>query len=149
MRMPESSPRRIEHRDLGLSIGELVEGLAALVVAVSVFLPWFGVLIGPFGVSATGVKDHPYLYVALVLSLIELAVLATGMRTGGLGKLSLRRELLLAEINVLTLAIVVLAFVAKGNGLAGWRLGAWMAVGAAGAGAVASLVVARFARARV
>jgi len=143
MRTPDSLPRQSTDHDLGLSFSELVEGLVALVVAVSVFLPWFGVPIGPIGVSVTGVKDHPYLSVALVLCLIELAVLAAGMRVGRLGRLPARREILLAEINVLTLAVVVSAFVAKGSALAGWRFGAWMALGAAGAGALFSLAAAR------
>jgi hypothetical protein len=143
VRTPESLPKRNE-QDPGRFFGEVTEGLAALVVAVSVFVPWFGVSIGPIGVSVTGAKDHPYLYVAVVLSLIELAVLAAGLREGGgSGRLPVRRELLVAGISVLTLAIVVFAFASKGSALAGWRFGAWMALGAAGTGALVSAAVAR------
>ena len=70
------------------SFDDIVTALAALVLAVSVFFPWFqatvqimrtsmqGQLISPKG-TISGIALHQYLWAVVALALLEFAVLAT------------------------------------------------------------------------
>jgi len=127
-------------RGPGWSLSDLAAGLGAVVLAIALFLPWFGVAIGPVGVTVTGVEQHDYLYVVLALCIVELVYLVATARWAGVAeRIPVHREALLAEINVLNLAIVVAAFFDTGGGGAGWRYGAVVALVAAGVAALTKL----------
>jgi hypothetical protein len=131
------------------SFGDVVTALASAAAIVSLFLPWFGVSLGWVGVTASGLKVHGYLWVVLVLNAAELLLIAGSVRSHGLSdRLPAAREAVLAELSLLSLAIVVVAFFAKEGAGVGWRYGAVVALAAAAVGALATLGAALSRRAR-
>ena len=136
MRRPEAraAPR-------GIAPGEFLAALASVALVVSVFLPWFGVDLGPIGVSASGLKVHDYLWIVVVLSAAELLLLA---RTGGAAsdRSRVSRQAVVAELAFLNLVIVLVAFFTKGASDAVWRDGAVLGIAAAALGALGALLQA-------
>jgi hypothetical protein len=125
-----------------LSGTDVISALMGVVISVSLFLPWYGVAVGTVGVTASGLKVHPYLWVAFALCLVQLGSLAVAARAPATRVLApVHREALLAELNVLTLALVGVAFFAKGSAAAGWHEGAVVALAAAGFGTLVKLAV--------
>lgn len=119
--------------------GELVALLAAAVVAVSLFLPWYGIAVGSVGVTASGLAVHSYLWVAFALCIalvlyVALALLAPAVAVA----VPAHPAAIVAELQLLTLALVVVGFFAKAPA-AGWCYGSVMAVAAAGAGTAVGL----------
>jgi hypothetical protein len=136
------------------SAGDMIMALAALVLAISVFVPWFnatimsrgqnlnGYLINPPG-TVSGIAVHRFLWVAFGLALLQFGVLAVHYapfrRAVGLPGY---RQVLVVASGLSCIAVLV-AFAMKpgtwyggndlGGGLyivVGWSYGAKVAVGA-------------------
>ncbi|HXR54202.1 MAG TPA: hypothetical protein VN793_04050 [Acidimicrobiales bacterium] len=128
---------------------DLVAGVASLVLFISLFLPWYGVSIAGFGVTVDGLTGHGYLYLPLILCLVELAYLVAiaGMPEIR-GRIPVPHEMLLAGINIINLVIVVIAFLDKGAGGVGWRFGAFVGLVAAVVAAAPKLAISLSSRVR-
>jgi hypothetical protein len=117
-----------------------VIGVAAVVLFISLFLPWYGVSIGFASVTASGLTAHGYLYIVLILLLAEIAYLAA--RAGwdqARSKVPIPHHQLLLVINGINLVLVVIAFLDKGPSGVGWRFGAFVGLVAAVVAAVPKL----------
>jgi hypothetical protein len=136
------------------SANDFIIALAALVLAVSVFVPWFqatvktrdpevsGVLIQPPG-TATGIGVHGFLWAAFGLALLQFAVLAARYFPGRPVRLPAHRQFLLVTSALSFIAIGVgvvikpsawFGTIDLGPGLSlviGWTYGAVVALGAA------------------
>jgi len=99
---------------------DLVAGVATLVLFIALFLPWYGVSIGPISVTADGTA-HGYMDIML-------------------------HDLLLTGINAVNLVLVVIAFLDKSG--AGWRFGAFVGLIAAIVAALPKVALSLSAKAR-
>jgi hypothetical protein len=109
-----------------------VIGVAAVVLFISLFLPWYGVSVGLGSFTADGLTAHGYLYIVLILLLGEIGYLAARagwhqVRT----KAPLPHHQILLIVNVINLVLVVIAFLDKGPSGIGWRFGAFVGLAAA------------------
>jgi hypothetical protein len=148
---PEATVRRWDRNDS-------VIGLALVVLAISVFLPWFTVTAHIFSPAQTvsdtwnGPRAHGYLWGAFALALIGLVVLMARDAIGRIpGNLPSARQLLVGTSG-LALALTVLAIATKPASYAtnapvfqqyfhltvviGWSYGGFVAVVAAAAALV-------------
>jgi hypothetical protein len=135
-----------------LSGSNQIVGVAAVVLFVSLFMPWFGASLGYAGitVSVDGLW-HGYMYITLFAALAILSYLIAGL---GLDVLPFRlqpgaSEFLLAGIAALNLLLVIISFVSRPI-LTSWQFGAYVgliaaiaAVAAPGASAIISAQRAR------
>ena len=128
---------------------DLVAGVATVVLFIALFLPWFGVTIGPIGLSVDGLTYHGYLYLVLILCIVEVAYLVA---IAGLphirGQVPGPHEMLLATINVINLVLVLIAFLDKGASGIGWRYGAVIGLIAAIVAAAPKFAISLSARIR-
>ncbi|MGH9007907.1 MAG: zinc ribbon domain-containing protein [Acidimicrobiales bacterium] len=131
------------------STTDLVAGVATLVMFISLFLPWFGVSLGPVGITVDGLTAHGYLYIPLILALVEIGYLVTiaGMPEIR-GRVPVPHEMLLAVINIVSLVLVLIGFLDKGGSGIGWRFGAFVALIAAAVAAAPKLAVSLSGRVR-
>jgi hypothetical protein len=109
-----------------------VIGVAAVVLFISLFLPWYGVSIGIGSLTADGLTAHGYLYIVLILLLGEIGYLAA--RAGWdqvRAKVPVPHQQLLLIVNAVNLVLVVIAFLDKGPSGVGWRFGAFVGLAAA------------------
>jgi len=109
-----------------------VTGVAAVVLFISLFLPWYGVSVGLGSFTADGLTAHGYLYIVLILLLGEIGYLAA--RAGWdqvRAKVPVPHHQLLLIVNVVNLVLVVIAFLDKGPSGVGWRFGAFVGLVAA------------------
>ncbi len=128
---------------------DLVAGVATLVLFVSLFLPWFGVSIGPIGIQVDGLTAHSYLYLVLILALVEMGYLvAIAGMPDVRGRVPIPHEHLLTTINIINLVLVVIAFSDKGPSGIGWRFGAIVGLIAAFVAAAPKLATSLSGRAR-
>ena len=103
-----------------------------MVLFISLFLPWFGVSLGPIGLQVDGLTGHGYLYLVLILAVFEMAYLVAIAGVPDVRRrLQIPHEQLLTVINVINLFIVVIAFLDKGPSGIGWRFGAFVGLIAA------------------
>jgi hypothetical protein len=128
---------------------DLVSGVASVVVLVALFLPWFGVSLGVVGLTVNGLTAHGYLYLVLVVGLVELGYLAMSaglpeVRT----KLPLSHEAFMSTLNTVNLVIVLIAFANKGPAGIGWRYGAFLALVAALVAALPKVAISLSGRVR-
>ena len=125
---------------------DLVAGVATLVLFISLFLPWYGVSIGPISVTADATA-HGYMYIPLILCLVELAYL---VGIAGMPELRSRlpvpHDLFLTGVNGINLVLVVIAFLDKSG--AGWRFGAFVGLVAALVAALPKVALSLSARVR-
>jgi hypothetical protein len=120
--------------------------VATLVLFIALFLPWYGVSIGPISVTADATA-HGYMDIVLVLCLVELAYLVAIAGLPELrGRLPLPHDVLLTGINAVNLVLVVIAFFDKSG--AGWRFGAFVGLVAAIVAALPKVALSLSARAR-
>jgi hypothetical protein len=128
---------------------DVVAGVATLVVVVALFLPWFGVSLGVVGLTVSGLTAHGYLYLVLILGLVELGYLVS---VAGLpevrAKLPLPHETFLTTLNAINLVIVLIAFANKGPSGIGWRFGAFVALVAAVVAALPKVAISLSGRVR-
>jgi len=109
-----------------------VIGVAAVVLFISLFLPWYGISIGIASFTADGLTAHGYLYIVLILLLGEIGYLAA--RAGWeqvRSRVPIAHHQLLLVVNIINLVLVVIAFLDKGGSGVGWRFGAFVALVAA------------------
>jgi hypothetical protein len=109
-----------------------VIGVAAVVLLISLFLPWYGINVGIGSLTADGLTAHGYLYIVLILLLGEIGYLAA--RAGWeqvRGKVPVPHQQLLLIVNTVNLVLVVIAFLDKGPSGIGWRFGAFVGLVAA------------------
>jgi hypothetical protein len=109
-----------------------VIGVAAVVLLISLFLPWYGINVGIGSLTADGLTAHGYLYIVLILLLGEIGYLAA--RAGWeqvRGKVPVPHQQLLLIVNAVNLVLVVIAFLDKGPSGIGWRFGAFVGLVAA------------------
>jgi hypothetical protein len=116
------------------------------VLFISLFLPWYGVSIGPISITADATA-HGYMYIPLILCIAELAYL---VGIAGLpelrGRLPLPHDTFLTAINTINLVMVVIGFLDKSG--AGWRFGAFVGLVAALVAALPKVALSLMARAR-
>ncbi len=126
---------------------DFVAGVATLVLFISLFLPWYGVSIGPISVTADATA-HGYMYIPLILCLVELAYLVGIAGLPDLrSRLPVPHDMFLTGINAVNLVFVVIAFTAGKDG-AGWRFGAFVGLVAALVAALPKVALSLSARAR-
>ena len=131
------------------STTDLVAGVATLVLFISLFLPWFGVSVGPIGITVDGLTAHGYLYLVLILALVEMGYLVAIAGMPDIrGRVPVPHEQLLTVINIINLVIVVIAFLDKGASGVGWRFGAFVGLVAAIVAAAPKLAVSLSGRVR-
>jgi hypothetical protein len=120
--------------------------VATLVLFIALFLPWYGVSIGPISVTADATA-HGYMYIPLILCLVELVYL---VGIAGLPDLRHRlpvpHDLFLTAINAVNLVLVVIAFFDKSG--AGWRFGAFVGLIAAIVAALPKVALSMSAKVR-
>jgi len=117
-----------------------VVGVAAVVLFISLFLPWYGISVGIGSFTADGLTAHGYLYIVLILLLVEIGYLAA--RAGWeqvRSKVPVAHSQVLLIINAVNLVLVVVAFLNKGPSGIGWRFGAFVGLAAAIVAAVPKL----------
>jgi len=128
---------------------DLVSGVATLILFIALFLPWFGVSLGVIGLTVSGLTAHGYLYVVLILCIVELGYLAV---IAGMPEIRSRipvpHELLLTVINAINLVIVLIAFLDKGASGIGWRFGAFVGLIAAVVAALPKVAISLSGRVR-
>ncbi len=117
-----------------------VTGAGALVLFISLFLPWFSVSAG-FGnftasSSADALTAHGYLYLVLLLTLAMLGYLIARAGLRDLPALPVTGDQLLAAAAAVNLLLVLLAFAVKPGGgsslvKVGWGFGAFIGLAAA------------------
>jgi hypothetical protein len=129
-----------------------VVGLAAIVLLVSLFMPWFGASVAYTGltISVDGLW-HGYMYITLFAALAILIYLIAGL---ALDVLPFRlpsgaAEFMLAGVAALNLLLVIISF-ANRPGLTTWQYGAFVgliaAIAAVAAPAGSAIISAQRAR---
>jgi hypothetical protein len=117
-----------------------VTGAAALVLLISLFLPWFSVsaAFGNFTASssADALTAHGYLYLVLLLTLAMLGYLIARAGLRDLPALPVSGDQLLAAAAAVNLLLVLLAFAVKPGGgsslvKVSWGFGAFIGLAAA------------------
>ncbi len=58
-----------------LTVADRITGCAAIVLFISLFLPWFGVDIGGFDYSNSGLSAHGFLYLTLIITIVLIGYL--------------------------------------------------------------------------
>jgi hypothetical protein len=117
-----------------------IAGISSIVILIALFLPWFGVSAGGLGVTASGLTSHGYLYIVMVVVILQVVYL---LARAGWDKMpsevsNYHRPIILIS-TLVDLVIVALAFALKpGTGTAaslgvhiGWRFGAFVGLAAA------------------
>jgi hypothetical protein len=128
---------------------DFVAGVATLVLFISLFLPWFGVSVGPIGIEVDGLTAHGYLYLVLILAAVEIVyLLAIAGMPEVRGRMPVPHETLLAAINIINVIIVLTAFLDKGASGIGWRFGAFVGLIAAIIAAAPKLAISLSGRVR-
>jgi hypothetical protein len=128
---------------------DLVAGVATRVLFISLFLPWYGVSVGPIGLTVDGLTGHGYLYLVLILALVEMGYLVAIAGMPDIrSRVPVPHEHLLTVINVINLVIVVIAFLDKGASGIGWRFGAFVGLIAAIVAAAPKLALSLKGRVR-
>jgi hypothetical protein len=129
-----------------------IVAVAAVVLLVSLFMPWFGASVGYTGItiSVDGLW-HGYMYLALFAALAVLIYVIGGL---GLDVLPFRLqsgpgEFALASVAALNLLLVIISFTAR-PGMTSWQYGAYVgliaAVAAVAAPAGSAIISAQRAR---
>ena len=57
------------------SLADRIAGVATVVLFISLFLAWFGITVIGITVTASGVSAHGYLYIVMVICILEIAYL--------------------------------------------------------------------------
>ena len=118
------------------SRNDQITGVATVVLFIALFLPWFGVRVGPVDVTASGLSAHGYLYIVLILCLALTGYLfiRAGMAEIS-SKVPVGHELLVMVVTAVNVVLVLIAFLFKPSGAGivhfGWRFGSFVALVAA------------------
>lgn len=115
-----------------LSTADRISGVATLVLFISLFLPWFGVTILFVSATASGLSAHGYLYIALILSVAVLGVMALRPVEPALLKLPFGHDALMLFATVVNFVLVLIGFLSKpGGAIVDWEWGSFVALAAA------------------
>jgi hypothetical protein len=115
------------------SLADRIAGVATVVLFVSLFLSWFGITVIGITVTASGVSAHGYLYIVMVVCILEIAYLVL---RAGWDELPISANLphltVMMAATIVNLVLVFIGFIFKpgGSGV-GWQFGAFLALIAA------------------
>jgi len=106
-----------------------IAGIATVVLFISLFLAWFGVSIIGVTITASGVSAHGFLYIVMILCLLEVAYLVLRAGWGEIPGLNVPHLTVMLVVTLVNLVLVFIAFVDKpgGSGV-GWQFGAFLAL---------------------
>jgi hypothetical protein len=123
--------------------GDIVGAAATFVLFIALFLPWFSVSIGGYGIpglSESALGADGWMYLVLILSLVILGYLVARAMWDGL-RLPLPHWQALVGVTGLDLLLTLICFITKPSGTT-WSFGAYVGLLAA-LGAVAGAVIRR------
>jgi len=115
------------------SLADRIAGVATIVLFISLFLSWFGITVIGITVTASGVSAHGYLYIVMVICILEIAYLVL---RAGWDELPISANLphltVMMVATIVNLVLVFIGFIFKpgGSGV-GWQFGAFLALIAA------------------
>ena len=115
------------------SLADRIAGVASIVLFISLFLSWFGVSVIGITVTASGVSAHGFLYIVMIICILEVAYLVL---RAGWDRLPISTNIphlsVMMVATIVNLVLVFIAFVDKpgGSGV-GWEFGAFLALIAA------------------
>jgi hypothetical protein len=115
------------------SLADRIAGVATIVLFISLFLAWFGISVIGITVTASGVSAHGYLYIVMVICILEIAYLVL---RAGWDELPISANLphltVMMAATIVNLVLVFIGFIFKpgGSGV-GWQFGAFLALIAA------------------
>ena len=112
------------------SLADRIAGIATIVLFISLFLSWFGITVIGITVTASGVSAHGYLYIVMVICILEIAYLVL---RAGWDELPISANLphltVMMVATIVNLVLVFIGFIFKpgGSGV-GWQFGAFLAL---------------------
>ncbi len=115
------------------SLADRIAGVASIVLFISLFLSWFGVSVIGITVTASGVSAHGFLYIVMIICILEVAYLVL---RAGWDRLPISTNIphltVMMVATIVNLVLVFIAFIDKpgGSGV-GWEFGAFLALIAA------------------
>jgi hypothetical protein len=115
------------------SLADRIAGVASVVLFISLFLSWFGVSVIGITVTASGVSAHGFLYIVMIICILEVAYLVL---RAGWDELPISANVphltVMLVATIVNLVLVFIAFIDKpgGSGV-GWEFGAFLALIAA------------------
>jgi hypothetical protein len=115
------------------SLADRIAGVATIVLFISLFLSWFGITVIGVSVTASGVSAHGWLYIVMIICILEIAYL---ILRAGWDELPVSMNLphltVMLVATIVNLVLVFIAFIDKpgGSGV-GWEFGAFLALIAA------------------
>jgi hypothetical protein len=115
------------------SLADRIAGVATVVLFISLFLAWFGLTVIGITVTASGVSAHGYLYIVMIICILEIAYLVL---RAGWDELPISANLphltVMMAATIVNLVLVFIGFIFKpgGSGV-GWQFGAFLALIAA------------------
>jgi zinc-ribbon domain len=115
------------------SLADRIAGVASIVLFISLFLSWFGVSVIGITVTASGVSAHGFLYIVMIICILEVAYLVL---RAGWDRLPISANIphlsVMMVATIVNLVLVFIAFIDKpgGSGV-GWEFGAFLALIAA------------------
>jgi len=115
------------------SVADRIAGIASIVLFVSLFMSWFSVSLEILSYSWSGVSAHGYLYIVMIICMLEIAYLALRAGWDELpGGIDLPHHIVMIIATVANVVLVLIGFFDKpyGSGV-GWSFGAVLALVAA------------------
>ncbi len=115
------------------SLADRIAGGATIVLFISLFLAWFGISVIGITVTASGLSAHGYLYIVLIICILEVAYLVL---RAGWDELPISTKIphltVMMVATIVNLVLVFIGFIFKpgGSGV-GWQFGAFLALIAA------------------
>ncbi len=115
------------------SLADRIAGVATIVLFISLFLSWFGITVIGITVTASGVSAHGYLYIVMIICILEVAYLVL---RAGWDRLPVSATIphltVMMSATIVNLVLVFIGFIFKpgGSGV-GWEFGAFLALIAA------------------
>ncbi len=114
-------------------MADRISGIATIVLFISLFLSWFGITVIGVTVTASGVSAHGWLYIVMIICILEVAYLVLRAGWDELPiSASIPHLMAMLVATIVNLVLVFIAFIDKpgGSGV-GWEFGAFLALIAA------------------
>ncbi len=115
------------------SLADRISGVATIVLFISLFLSWFGITVIGVSVTASGVSAHGWLYIVMIICILEIAYLALRAGWDHLPvSMNFPHLTVMLVATIVNLVLVFIAFIDKpgGSGV-GWEFGAFLGLIAA------------------
>ena len=116
------------------SLADWIAGVASIVLFISLLLYWFGISVAGIGITVgqmSGVSAHGFLYIVMIICILEVAYLVL---RAGWDRLPISADIphltVMMVATIVNLVLVFIAFIDKPAGY-GWELGAVLALIAA------------------